>query len=143
MTGSSYRAGKFRLGERSADLVESPANAPRWRDLNHILLGIPGVQDGVFFMGERDGARVARLLALVVAPGLRKAAFAGVAPAHRRRFSAAPAGLVDALPRNALGKLPRDMLLHLARQGKAKCWQIRALFCRRPRNRSGIFRATR
>ena len=60
-------------------------------------------------------------MALVVAPGLRKAT---LVQALRQRMDAAflprPLVLVEALPRNALGKLPRAALLDLAREGGAK-----------------------
>jgi acyl-coenzyme A synthetase/AMP-(fatty) acid ligase len=66
-------------------------------------------------MGEPDGARVARLMAFVVAPDLRPDA---ILDALRARidpvFLPRPLLFVDELPRNALGKLPREILLRLA-----------------------------
>ena len=63
---------------------------------------------------ETDGERVARLMALAVAPGLRAET---ILQALRERIDAAflprPLVLVDELPRNALGKLPREALLRL------------------------------
>ncbi len=113
--------GRFLLGERSADLVDVAGKRASLAQLNHILCGIPGVQDGVFLSGEDNGPRVARLMALAVAPGLRKAT---LVQALRQRIDAAflprPLVLVEALPRNALGKLPRAALLDLAREGGAK-----------------------
>ncbi len=86
--------------------------------LNHLLLGIEGVQDGVFFMPEPAGRTVARLAALVVAPTLRPE---DIRTALRALTDAAflprPLVLVGALPRNALGKLPREALLKLLRRG--------------------------
>jgi acyl-coenzyme A synthetase/AMP-(fatty) acid ligase len=80
------------------------------------LLEIEGVKDGVFLMPETDGQSMARLAALVVAPGVRPAA---ILAALRKRVDAAflPRKLVfvEALPRNALGKLPREALLRLLR----------------------------
>jgi acyl-coenzyme A synthetase/AMP-(fatty) acid ligase len=109
----------FRLGDRAADLVDVAGKRASLAQLTHLLIGIPGVQDGVFLMGEPDGARVARLTALVVAPGLRKPA---LLQALRQRIDAAflprPLVFVEALPRNALGKLPREALLRLANAGK-------------------------
>jgi acyl-coenzyme A synthetase/AMP-(fatty) acid ligase len=106
---------RFLLGARAADLVDVAGKRTSLSHLNHLLLSIEGVQDGVFLMGEADGARVARPMALVVAPALPAEA---ILKALRQRIDAAflprPLVLVEALPRNALGKLPREDLLRLA-----------------------------
>jgi acyl-coenzyme A synthetase/AMP-(fatty) acid ligase len=69
------------------------------------------VRDGVFFMPENDDGAVSRLTAFVVAPDLTRAA---LMQALRERIDPAflprPLYLVDALPRNATGKLPREAL---------------------------------
>ena len=84
--------------------------------LNRQLLGVRGVRDGVFFLPEARGARTARLAALVVAPGC---AARDILAALRGRIDAVflprPLLIVDALPRNATGKLTREALLALAR----------------------------
>jgi len=107
--------GTFILGDRAADLVDVAGKRTSLAHLNFLLLAIPGVQDGAFIMAEPDGKRVARLMALVVAPALRKEA---ILQALRARIDPAflprPLVFVDALPRNALGKLPREALLRLA-----------------------------
>jgi acyl-coenzyme A synthetase/AMP-(fatty) acid ligase len=107
--------GMFLLGDRAADLVDVAGKRTSLAHLNFLLLAIPGVQDGAFIMAEPDGKRVARLMALVVAPALRKEA---IMQALRARIDPAflprPLVFVDALPRNALGKLPREALLRLA-----------------------------
>lgn len=104
----------FLLGGRSADLVDVAGKRTSLAHLNHLLLSIEGVKDGAFFMPEPDGRHVARLMAVAVAPGLRSEA---VLHALRERVDAAflprPLVLVDELPRNALGKLPRETLLQL------------------------------
>ncbi|HEY1857077.1 AMP-binding protein [Acidocella sp.] len=105
----------FVLGDRSGDLVNIAGKRTSLADLNHQLLSIAGVQDGVFLMEETDGERVARLMALAVAPELRVET---ILQALRERIDATflprPLVLVDELPRNALGKLPREALLRLA-----------------------------
>jgi acyl-coenzyme A synthetase/AMP-(fatty) acid ligase len=109
----------FLLGERTADLVDVAGKRASLAALNQVLLGIPGVRDGVFVMGEAISGRVPRLMALVVAPGLTKAT---LLRELRQRLDLAflprPLVFVEALPRNDLGKLPRAELLALARKDK-------------------------
>lgn len=108
----------FLLGERSADLVDVAGKRASLAHLNHQLLAVPGVQDGVFAMGESDGRRVARLMAVAVAPALSAD---DILRALRERIDPAflprPLVLVDELPRNVLGKLPREALLRLGASG--------------------------
>ncbi len=110
--------GRFRLGGRSADLVDVAGKRTSLAYLNHQLMEIAGVQDGVFFMPDAAGSQVARLAACVVAPGMRAE---DLLAALRARIDAAflprPLVFADALPRNALGKLPRAALLQLLRRG--------------------------
>jgi acyl-coenzyme A synthetase/AMP-(fatty) acid ligase len=112
---------KFHLIGRSADLVDVAGKRASLAHLNHQLQSIPGIKDGVFFMPEADGRRVARLAALAVAPELRpKNILAALRQLIDPAFLPRPLVLVDKLPRNALGKLPRDALLALLRtSGKA------------------------
>ena len=64
-----------------------------------------------------EGTQVTRLLAFAVAPGLTASALLA---ALRGRIDAIflprPIVLLDALPRNSNGKLPREILQALARQ---------------------------
>ncbi len=105
----------FRLGGRSADLVNIAGKRSSISYLNHQLLSIPGVRDGAFLMGEDETLAVPRLKALAVAPGLTAAE---ILQALRERLDPAflprPLTLVDALPRNEMGKLLRADLLALA-----------------------------
>jgi acyl-coenzyme A synthetase/AMP-(fatty) acid ligase len=68
-------------------------------------------------MGESDGRPVPRLMAVAVAPGLSAAE---ILRALRRQIDPAflprPLILVDVLPRDRLGKLPRAALLELGRR---------------------------
>ena len=79
------------------------------------------MRDGVFFLPEADGADEQRLAALVVAPRLEPEA---ILRALRERIDPAflprPLLIVDALPRNATGKLEREGLLALAREALAR-----------------------
>jgi acyl-coenzyme A synthetase/AMP-(fatty) acid ligase len=106
--------GRFLLHGRTADLVNIAGKRTSLAYLNHHLTAIAGVADGVFVMpDERSG--VTRLAAYVVAPGLTAEA---ILAALRERIDAAflprPLVLVEALPRNALGKLTREAVSELA-----------------------------
>ena len=108
----------FLLGERSADLVDVAGKRASLAQLTYLLIGIPGVQDGVFVMGQGNAA-VNRLMAVVVAPGLdRKKLMQHLRQLIDPAFLPRPLIFTQALPRNALGKLPRDALLRLARAGQ-------------------------
>ena len=67
--------GGFQLRGRSADLLEIAGKRASLGDLTRRLLAIPGVVDGVVLQLESSEAKgVARVAALVVAPGLEEAA---------------------------------------------------------------------
>jgi acyl-coenzyme A synthetase/AMP-(fatty) acid ligase len=103
---------RFLLRGRTADLVNIAGKRSSLAYLNQVLGAVPGVRDGVFFMPRREGAdAVARLAALVVAPGLDAPTLMAelrlrIDPAFLPR----PLVLVERLPRNATGKLPRQAL---------------------------------
>lgn len=107
--------GRLLLHGRKSDLVKIAGKRTSLAYLNQQLHAIDGVVDGVFHLrqgGDSGGlAKVERLTAVVVAPSLSAA---DILHALRGRIDAAflPRRLlfVDALPRNAAGKLPRDAL---------------------------------
>lgn len=105
----------FVLHGRNADLVNVAGKRTSLAYLNHHLNSIEGVEDGVFFMPDETDTRVTRLTALVVAPALSRQALiealrARIDPVYLPR----PLYFVESLPRNATGKLPREVLLRLA-----------------------------
>ena len=109
---------RFRLHGRHADMLEIAGKRASLADLSRRLLAIPGVRDGVVFQLEAgDTLDVHRIAALVVAPGVDEHT---ILEALRRAidplFLPRPLRLVDALPRNETGKLPRAALLALLRQ---------------------------
>lgn len=113
---------RFLLHGRSADMVNIAGKRNSLGYLDHQLTSIPGVADGVFFLpdeAEPDG--VTRLAAFAVAPGL---SVAQLSEALRERIDAAfmprPLYLVDALPRQPTGKLPREALTTLAKQARGR-----------------------
>jgi len=109
----------FKLLGRQADMVNIAGKRTSLAYLNHELNSIKGVSDGAFYLhdsDEMDGqARVRRPMAFVVAPGLSEAELNG---ALRERldpvFMPRPIFFLDHLPRNATGKLPREVLANLA-----------------------------
>ena len=113
--------GTFLLHGRSADMVNIAGKRTSLSSLNHHLNTIAGVRDGVFMLSGEDGETVSRPLAFVVAPGLRNAE---VMQALRERidpvFLPRPLYFVDALPRNATGKLTRSALEQLLQQCAAR-----------------------
>lgn len=107
--------GRFRLLGRHADLVKVGGKRVSLSWLNSVLTGIDGVLDGAFLAPDDLASRPgARLHAFVVAPG-RPAS--GILEALRREvdplFLPRRLVLVDRLPRNDLGKLPRNALVEL------------------------------
>lgn len=107
--------GQFILHGRDADLVNIAGKRTSLGYLNHQLNSIDGVRDGVFFMPDESAEGVTRLTAFAVAPGLTRDALVA---ALRTRIDAVflprPLYIVEALPRNATGKLPRESMLALA-----------------------------
>ncbi|WP_170153492.1 AMP-binding protein [Acidithiobacillus sulfuriphilus] len=103
---------RFLLHGRTADLVNIAGKRSSLAYLNHQLNAIPGVQDGVFFMPDEDAAgSVKRLIAFVVAPGLdAQSVYANLRERIDPAFLPRPLQMVDALPRNNTGKLPREAL---------------------------------
>jgi acyl-coenzyme A synthetase/AMP-(fatty) acid ligase len=107
---------RFLLHGRMADLVNIAGRRNSLANLNLQLNAIPGVIDGAFFMPDEAAPDEAtRLAAFVVAPGLTPAQLTA---ALRERvdmvFLPRPLVFVDALPRNATGKLPHEALRQLA-----------------------------
>ena len=104
--------GRFLLHGRHADLINIAGKRTSLAYLNHQLAAVPGVADGAFFLPDEEGPDgITRLTAFVVAPGLTARQ---ITVALRQRIEAIflprPLVLVDALPRNSTGKLPRGGL---------------------------------
>ena len=107
-----HQGGRFELRGRKSELVNIAGKRIALGDLNRRLQTIDGVEDGVFLV-PGDGQR-ARLTAVVVAPRLSEAQILqALARALDPVFLPRPLVKVDALPRNATGKLPRQALLDL------------------------------
>jgi acyl-coenzyme A synthetase/AMP-(fatty) acid ligase len=111
----------FLLHGRTADLVDIAGKRASLAHLDFHLNSVEGVVDGIFIVPERNGEEVTRLMAFVVAPGMTVDT---VMNALRSRIDAAflprPLYLVDDLPRNATGKLPREALARLVSERALK-----------------------
>ena len=99
----------FVLHGRTADLVNVAGKRTSLEYLNYHLNSIAGVRDGAFVLPVNDAQSVPRLMAFVVAPEISKDE---IMKELRQRVDPAflprPLCLVDALPRNDTGKLPRQ-----------------------------------
>jgi len=99
---------RFRLVDRSSNLINVVGKRSSLDFLNQVLQGLPGVLDGVFCVPP-DVAHhdVTRLAAFVVAPGLKAAdILAGLRPHVDAVFLPRPIVMLEALPRDANAKLP-------------------------------------
>lgn len=110
-----FGVSEFSLLGRPDDMIKVAGKRVSIEALNRELLRIPGVRDGVFFVPAAAEGTETRLAALVVAPNCDPGA---ILHALRERIDSAflprPLLTVDALPRNATGKLTREGLLALA-----------------------------
>jgi acyl-coenzyme A synthetase/AMP-(fatty) acid ligase len=111
----THADGSITLLGRAADMVKVAGKRASLAELTGKLLGVPGVVDGVVFMPDSDAPQ-ARPAALVVAPSLAESAILdALAQQMDPVFLPRPLKKVASLPRNSLGKLPREQLLSLLR----------------------------
>ena len=110
---------QFILHGRHGDVINIAGKRASLEDLNALLSNIDGVSDGAIVVPDFDDDGVARLVALVVAPTLRrgrirKALADNIDPVFLPRHIYK----VTKLPRNDTGKLPRSALLELLWKAK-------------------------
>jgi acyl-coenzyme A synthetase/AMP-(fatty) acid ligase len=110
--------GAFMVRGRNADMVEVAGKRASLADLTRRLASIPGVADAVVFQADdADSSAVRRLAALAVADGMTAAAvLEKLAESVDPAFLPRPLVLVARLPRNEVGKLPREQLLAALRR---------------------------
>lgn len=110
---------QFRLLGRSGDLLKVAGKRASLADLTQKLQAVPGVIDAVIF--DADGGETARPAALVVAPDLSETAILhALAQQVDAVFLPRPLRKVDQLPRNELGKLPRQRLIEMLHRTPAE-----------------------
>lgn len=107
----------FVMHDRQTDMVNIAGKRTSLGSLNHLLNSIPGVQDGVFVMPKESHGRVARLMAFVVSETLdRDALMRELRDRVDPAFLPRPLHLIDVLPRDATGKLPRIEIDRIVQQ---------------------------
>jgi acyl-CoA synthetase (AMP-forming)/AMP-acid ligase II/3-hydroxymyristoyl/3-hydroxydecanoyl-(acyl carrier protein) dehydratase len=107
----------FRLLGRANDLIHVAGKRSSLAHLNFHLNRIEGVDDGAFWLPDEAGEGVVRPVAFVVAPRLTAAQVIVGLRAHLEAvFVPRRVVFVDALPREATGKLTAQALRRLATQ---------------------------
>jgi acyl-coenzyme A synthetase/AMP-(fatty) acid ligase len=105
---------RFKLLGRREDMVNVAGKRASLAELNHRLLAVVGIEDGVFIVPDEVPERLTRLAALVVAPRLSEQhILSALAEQIDPVFLPRPLRKVAQLPRNETGKLPRQALLDL------------------------------
>ena len=105
---------RFMLHGRHSDMVNIAGKRASLADLNIQLQEIDGVTDGAFLIPDATTDGVTRLIAFAVsesfdAQAICRQLHARIDPV----FIPRPLYIVDKLPRNQTGKLPRDVLISL------------------------------
>jgi acyl-coenzyme A synthetase/AMP-(fatty) acid ligase len=107
--------GRIRLLGRDTDMIKIGGRRGSLANIGAKLAALPGVIDqAVFMVGEGETARPA---ALVVAPDRDASTLRqDLSQMLDAVFVPRPLKIVSALPRNELGKLPRESLMKLLRE---------------------------
>jgi acyl-coenzyme A synthetase/AMP-(fatty) acid ligase len=104
---------QFRLLGRSADMLNIGGKRASLQQLTAQLLAVEGVADGIVFLpneGKQQG-RTGRLAALVVSERPQQAISRDLLQQIDPVFLPRPLRIVNALPRNAVGKCTRQALI--------------------------------
>lgn len=109
---------RFVVRGRSSDMIEVAGKRASLSDLTRRLLAIEGVKEAVVFQPDANAVgTIRRVAALVVAPNLlAREVLDRLAGGVDSAFMPRPLLIVDKLPRNELGKLPRENLLRALRR---------------------------
>lgn len=109
---------RFVVRGRSSDMIEVAGKRASLSDITRRLLAIEGVHEAAVFQPDSDAVgTIRRVAALVVAPTLTaRDVLDRLATGVDSAFLPRPLVIVDKLPRNELGKLPRENLLRALRR---------------------------
>jgi acyl-coenzyme A synthetase/AMP-(fatty) acid ligase len=111
--------GGFVLLGRQADMVNIAGKRSSLAYLTQVLLRVPGVVDGAFFVPEEPNAEITRLAAAVVAPAHTSGAILSALREHLDPvFLPRPLLMVPSLPRSDTSKLPVSELRALLRAAR-------------------------
>jgi acyl-coenzyme A synthetase/AMP-(fatty) acid ligase len=106
----SISATQFYLRGRATDMIKVAGKRTSLQEITRHLLAVPGVVDAAVFVPEAD----ARPVAIVVAPTLSsQQILSALSERIEAVFLPRPLLRVDRLPRNDVGKLPREALLSI------------------------------
>lgn len=113
---------RFVVKGRQSDVVKIAGKRASLAALSGHLAAIPGVVDSVILQPDAsEGGKVERLAALVVAKDINEAEILrALSKLVDAAFLPRPLVLVERLPRNDVGKLPRERILELLRQATRK-----------------------
>ena len=112
---------KFILRGRNTDMINIAGKRASLADLNIRLNRIEGIEDAIFFEPDLNDKSNTKLAALVVAPTLNKDQIRRkLAPMIDPVFLPRPLILLEKLPRNETGKLPRTALLETLNKTRSK-----------------------
>ncbi|MFO1270628.1 MAG: AMP-binding protein [Rubrivivax sp.] len=112
---------RFRLLGRANDLIHVAGKRSSLAHLNFQLNRVEGVEDGAFWLPEEVPGEVTRPVAFVVAPKLdARAVVAALRERLEPAFVPRRVVAVDALPREATGKLTAGTLARFARETLAR-----------------------
>lgn len=119
MTGDK----QFRWLGRNQDMINIAGKRGSLADLNHRLMALPDVIDGVIFLPDEDSKRLA---ALVVAPGMQASdILEQLKPSIEPAFLPRPIYIVAMLPRQETGKLARKIIVELfEKMRRARAQQV-------------------
>jgi acyl-coenzyme A synthetase/AMP-(fatty) acid ligase len=109
--------GHFTVIGRNSDLIEVAGKRASLAELTRRLSSLPGVRDAYVLQADApDAIGVRRVAALVVAPGLTSGAVLELLrPLVDAAFLPRPLVMVETLPRNQVGKIPRGEALKMLR----------------------------
>jgi acyl-coenzyme A synthetase/AMP-(fatty) acid ligase len=101
---------QFNYIGRSSDMLNVAGKRGSLADLSHQLKQLEGVDDGVFFLPDHDGIANQRPAALVVSQLSRHQILSALAQRVDPVFLPRPLKIVAEIPRNEVGKIPRQLL---------------------------------
>lgn len=112
-------ASHFRLLGRSDDMLNIAGKRASLTQLTAQLQAVDGVIDGIFFLRDEGRDEIQRVAALVVSDRSEQEINGVLSGLLDPAFMPRPLRKVSAIPRNALGKVPREQLLLALQTGES------------------------